>query len=262
VSDLYKHPEEYDREHLGDEEDIGFYLALTRRLAPRKVLEVGCGTGRITLPLGQIGFDVVGLDNQPEMLQKAEERRLQAPPEIRQRVQFVEGDMRTWSAATDFDLIMIPASSITHVLDLEDQLTVWKICRDNLRPGGRLLVEVTMPNMASFADSFSVPLRTPVEIDIDNIDERDGTRLIRRKTTRYVNHEQLAQIRFMYEKYQHGRGVESFIDDFACHVFFPRELRLLFLHTGYEVEETLGDYRGRALRPDSPVMIMIGRRSG
>jgi hypothetical protein len=115
--------------------------------------------------------------------------------------------------------------------------------------------------MASFADSFSVPSRTPVEIDIDNVNENDGTRLIRRKTTRYLSHEQRAQIRFMYEKYQDGRGVESFIDDFACQVFFPRELRLLFIHTGYEVEETLGDYRGRALMADSPVMIMIGRRS-
>jgi SAM-dependent methyltransferase len=223
MSDLYKHPEQYDREHLGDEEDVAFYLSLSRRLAPRKVLELGCGTGRITLPLAQLGFEVVGVDNQLEMLQKAEERRLQAPSEIRERLRFLEGDMRTWAADSDFDLILIPASSITHVLSLEDQLAVWKTCHDNLRPGGRLLVEATMPNMASFAESFGVPPRTPVEIDIDNINESDGTRLIRRKTTRYLSHEQRAQIRFMYEKYQHGRLVESYIDDFACHVFFPRD---------------------------------------
>ena len=148
MSNLYKHPEQYDREHLGDEEDIGFYLSLSRRLAPRKVLELGCGTGRITLPLAQLGFDVIGLDNQPEMLQKAEERRLRTSAEIRQRLQFIEGDMRTWSAHSDFDLILIPASSISHVLSLEDQLAMWKTCHDNLRPDGRLLVEITMPNMA------------------------------------------------------------------------------------------------------------------
>jgi len=261
MSELYRHPEEYDFEHLGDEEDVRFYLALSQRFAPRKILELGCGTGRITLPLAQIGFDVVGLDTQTEMLGKAEERRLIASFETRQRLQLVEGDMRTWSARSDFDLILIPASSITHVLSLEDQIAVWKTCRENLRPGGRLVVEVTMPNMASFADSFSVPPRTLVEIDIDNVDESDGMRLIRRKTTRYLSHEQRAQIRFMYEKYQDGRGVESFLDDFESHVFFPRELRLLFIHTGYEVEETIGDYRGRPLKADSSVMIMIGRRS-
>jgi SAM-dependent methyltransferase len=171
---------------LGDEGDIGFYLSLSRTLAPRKVLELGCGTGRITLPLAQIGFDVVGLDNQPEMLHKAEERRLQSSSEIRKRLVFIEGDMRTWAAQSDFDLILIPCSSISHVLGLEDQLAVWKTCHDNLRPGGRFLVEINMPNMASFADSFGVPPRTPVEIDIDNLNESDGTRLIRRKTTRYL----------------------------------------------------------------------------
>lgn len=261
MSDLYKHPEQYDREHLGDEEDIGFYTSLTRKLAPEKVLELACGTGRITLPLAQIGVGVVGLDNQPAMLHKAEERRQQSSPEIRQRLVFIQGDMRTWSAPSDFDLILIPCSSISHILSLEDQLAVWKTCHDNLRPGGRFLVEINMPNMASFADSFSVPARAPVEIDIDNLDESDGTRLIRRKTTRYLSHEQLAQIRFMYEKYQHGRGVETFVDDFESHVFFPRELRLLFLHTGYEIEQTFGDYRGRPLRPDSRLIIMIGKRN-
>jgi 2-polyprenyl-3-methyl-5-hydroxy-6-metoxy-1,4-benzoquinol methylase len=60
---------------LGDGEDISFYLSLSGGLEPRNVLELGCGTGRITLPWAQLGFDVVGLDHQPEMLQKAEERR-------------------------------------------------------------------------------------------------------------------------------------------------------------------------------------------
>ncbi len=105
-----------------------------------------------------------------------------------------------------------------------------------------------MPNMAAYSDSFSVPPRTPIEIDLDRTDESDGTRLIRRKTTRYLGDRQLAEIRFLYEKYQHGRAVESYIDDFASHVFFPRELELLFIHAGFEIERTVGDYRVEAAR--------------
>ena len=44
-----------DLEHLGDSDDIDFYVSLARKLKPRKILELGCGTGRITLPLAEEG---------------------------------------------------------------------------------------------------------------------------------------------------------------------------------------------------------------
>jgi ubiquinone/menaquinone biosynthesis C-methylase UbiE len=266
MSDIYKHPAEYDLEHLGDEEDVDFYVSLVRTLRPQKILELGCGTGRITLPLAIEGasFDceVIGLDSQPEMLKSAEQHRESMSPENRGRLRFLSGDMRTFSAEPKIDLIVIPCSSMSHVLELDDQIAVFKRCYENLNPGGRFVVEVTMPNMAAYADSFSVPQRTPIEIDLDRTDESDGTRLIRRKTTRYLSDQQLAQIRFLYEKYRHGRGIESNIDDFASHVFFPRELALLFIHAGFEIERTLGDYRSRPLSANSPLIIMIGKRAG
>jgi hypothetical protein len=43
-------------------------------------------------------------------------------------------------------------------------------------------------------------------------------------------------------------------------VYFPRELRLLFLHTGFEIEDFFGDYSRRPLRASSQMMIMIGRK--
>jgi len=264
MSELYRHPEEYDREHLGDDEDIAFYVSLVRKLRPKRVLELGCGTGRITVPLAEAGsrldFDTVGLDSQPEMLRRAQKHRLDLPSDTQKRLDFVQGDMGTWTADTRFDLIVIPCSSISHVLSLEDQIAVWKSAHRNLEAGGRFVVEATMPNMAAFADSFSIPARTPLEVDVDNYDETDGTRLVRKKTTQYLSHEQRAQIRFMYEKYRHGRAVESYIDDFTSHVFFPRELNLLFIHSGFEVETTYGDYRGRPLQADSRLIIMTGRR--
>src|ERR1700744_5734604 len=80
---LYKHPEEYDLEHLGYTEDIEFYVSTVKKYRPFRLLELGCGTGRITLPLAEtgaeLGVDVTGLDNEPEMLYKAWGRRRLAP---------------------------------------------------------------------------------------------------------------------------------------------------------------------------------------
>ena len=264
MTDIYKHPREYDLEHVGDDEDVAFYLSLVRELRPRRILELGCGTGRITLPLAEegarMGFEVVGLDSEPQMLERAQQSLADATLEVRRCLRFIEGDMRTFSADAKPDLILIPCASLSHVLELDDQIAIFKRCHANLDPGGRFIVEVTMPNLAAYADSFLVPPRTPLEIDLDRTDDADDTRLIRRKTTRYLGDRQLAEIRFLYEKYRHGRAVESYIDDFESHVFFPRELELLFIHAGFRIERTLGDYRGRALAPNSPSIIMIGRR--
>ena len=266
MSDIYKHPEEYDLEHLGDDEDVGFYLSMIRTLRPRRVLELGCGTGRISLPIAeagaQSGFDTVGLDNQPEMLATAEEHRAKSAEEVRSHLTFINDDMRSFASDSKFDLIIIPCSSLSHVLELADQIAVFTRCYENLAVGGRFVVEVTMPNLATYADSFNVPPRTPLEIDLDNFNQSDGVRLIRRKTTSYLSDRQLAQIRFLYEKYQDGRAVESYLDDFASHVFFPRELELLFIHAGFEIERTIGDYRGRPLASNSTLIIMIGKRTG
>lgn len=265
MNQLYDRPKEYDLEHLGDDEDVRFYTSLVQKFRPRNILELGCGTGRITIPLaeqaGRAGYRIVGLDSQVPMLKEARARLQQLPEAVRERVDFVAGDMRNWSNDARFDLIFAACSSISHLLDLNDQLATWQRAYANLAEGGRFVVEVTMPNLATFADSFRAPPRELVEVDIDNFDPGESVRLIRRKTTRYLSDNQRAQIRFLYEKYRDGRLVESYLDDFASHVFFPRELKLLFMYTGFEIEQMIGDYKGKPISSDSRIIVSIGRKN-
>ena len=264
MTDLYRRPDEYDLEHVGDEEDVVFYVGLARSLQPKSVLELGCGTGRITVPLAEEGarsdFSVVGLDSEANMLKQARDKARQLPADARHRLNLVHGDMRTWHGREPFDLIVVPCASITHLLALQDQLDAWRRAFQNLAPGGRFVVETVMPNFSAYADSFANPPRILVEIDRDVTDDARKIRLVRRRTVTYIPYEQRAQIRFLYEKYHRKSLIESYIDDFESHVYFPRELRLLFLHTGFEIEDFFGDYQRRPLRAASPMMIMIGRK--
>jgi ubiquinone/menaquinone biosynthesis C-methylase UbiE len=261
---LYRRPDEYDLEHLGDDEDIQFYVSLARTLKPKSVLELACGTGRITIPLAEegarSGYSIVGLDTEPAMLRQAAQKVQRLPAAVRKRISLVKGDMRTWGRSQPFDLIVIPCSSISHVLELQDQLAIWDRARKNLSPGGRFVVETTMPNFAAYADSFASPPRTIVEIDRDVFDKKTRTRLLRHRTVTYMPAEQRARIRFVYEKYRGKNGVELYIDDFESHVYFPRELRLIFMHAGFEIENLYGDYARHELRSASRQMIMIGRK--
>ncbi len=261
---IYERPRDYDLEHEGDEEDIQFYLALVKTLEPRRVLELAAGSGRVSIPLAAAAadqdFSLVGLEISEPMLEEAERKKRDLPAAARQRLTFVRGDLREWAAAEPFDLIITPCSSLTHLLTLDDQITAWTRAHRNLVPGGRFVVDLVMPNLPAYADSMQTPPRTPVEIDIDTCDPQTGERLLRYKTTRYLPHEQRAEIRFLYDKLAKNVAIDRYVSDFESHVYYPREVELLFRLTGFDVERRFGDYRMRPLRSTSRAMIFTAVR--
>jgi hypothetical protein len=65
----------------------------------------------------------------------------------------------------------------------------------------------------------------------------------------------------VYDKFPDARRVDRYVSDFECHVYYPREVDLLFMLTGFEIESRSGDYYGRPLRRTSRQLIVTGRRS-
>lgn len=261
---IYERPRDYDLEHEGDDEDVQFYVELVGKLRPRRVLELAAGSGRVTLPLARaaadLEFDVVGLELSETMLAEAERKKAGLSAAEQRRLTFVPGDLRDWKADEPFDLILTPCASLAHLLTLDDQIAAWRQAHANLVPEGRFLVDLVMPNLPAYADSMQTPPRTPVEIDVDTRDAETGERLLRYKTTRYIPHEQRAEVRFIYDKLSENRPVDRYVSDFEAHVYYPREVELLFRLTGFEIERRFGDYRMRSFRQSSRAMIFIGRR--
>jgi SAM-dependent methyltransferase len=261
---IYERPQDYDLEHEGDGEDVAFYLRLISRLKPARVLELAAGSGRVTMPLARaaarVGVHIVGLEKADTMLEQAERKRRDLSAHERRCVTLVHGDMREWISDDPFDLIITPCSSLSHLLTLDDQLATWRCARQNLRPSGRFVADLAMPNLAAYADSMQAPPRRLLEIDIDVEDPRTGDRLVRYKATRYLAHEQRAEIRFLYDKFPRRDAADRYVSDFDCHVYYPREVELLFRSTGFVVEERLGSYDPRPLGASSRALIVIGRR--
>ena len=263
---IYERPHDYDLEHEGDDEDIEFYSSTLTHSRPPRVLELACGSGRVTIPLARhaasIGCELVGIDTSTTMLEEAERKRAELPPEARTRVKLLQGDVRTWQGDEPFDLVITPCSSLSHLLTLEDQIAAWTQAARNLRPGGRFIADLTMPNLAVYAESMQTPPRTTVEIDIDSCDPVTGARLLRYKTTRYLPHEQRAEIRFLYDKFDGAGAPDRYVSDFACHVYYPREVELLFRLSGFRVEARYGDYHRGPLRRTSRQLILVGVKEG
>jgi len=101
--------------------DARFFARLLARVRPRRVLELACGSGRVTftvaaaLPMAEI----VGVDLSIDMLRQAATARDAAEPSVRERVSLVEGDMRDWrGTGVPFDAIVIACCSVSHSLRL------------------------------------------------------------------------------------------------------------------------------------------------
>jgi SAM-dependent methyltransferase len=265
---IYHLPEEYDLEHTEREPDIDFYIALARRWRPKRILELGCGTGRVTIPLaesvGEFCESIVGLDLEPTMLVAAR-RKAARFPEPAKRIKGFDGDMRTWRSEEPFDLIIAPCSVLCHLLTIEDQLNAWKIAFLNLNNGGRLIADVNMADYAVFAESLQNPPRAIVQIDNDTTRSRAGDhkRLVRYKTVVYRVAEQHAAVRHLYDAFSDSGKPNRFISDYESHVYYPRELELLFRMNGFAVESQWGDYREGPLGNSSRVHVVVGlKQSG
>lgn len=117
-------------------DDVGFYTRLCLRSGPA-ALEVGCGTGRVTLPLMRSGIDVLGIDASFEMLALLRSR------EPASRVAAM--DMRRLALRGRFDAILCPYSVITYAHAPEQAGEIVGSLAGLLRRGGRLAIDAFVP---------------------------------------------------------------------------------------------------------------------
>lgn len=147
--DYYKNPKhaaryERDMGRLSDTvDDIPFYVALAHEASSKgqAVLELGCGTGRVTIPMAQAGADVTGLDSAPAMLDIARAKAERAGVEI----EWVEGDMAGFEIGARFGLVVIPFRSFLHLTTDDEQKQCLASIHRHLLPDGRLALNFYMP---------------------------------------------------------------------------------------------------------------------
>ena len=83
--------------------DVQFYVDEATNVRG-SVLEVGCGTGRILLPIARSGRTVEGLDASPEMLDRCRTKLREEPDGVQRRVTLHQGDARSFDIGRQFEL--------------------------------------------------------------------------------------------------------------------------------------------------------------
>jgi SAM-dependent methyltransferase len=243
---------DYHARSLGD---LPFWQALAEE-SGGTAFELGCGTGRLLLPLARAGLRVTGLDLSPHMLAVAKRKLESEEPEAQARVCLMHGHMVHFSLDERFGLILIPSRNLQVLLSRHEQRACLECCMRHLRPHGRLAIDVFNPRL----DWLSKP--GGFDDGPDEFLGPDGATITHTAHTEADLANQTVASRWRYESRERGAKTAEHRYLIRLHYFFRFEMEWMLEACGFEVEALYGDFYRSPFASDSPETIFVARKGG
>jgi SAM-dependent methyltransferase len=236
--------------------DVQFYVDEARSAAG-SVVEVGCGTGRILLPIARAGLSVHGIDASSQMLGRCEAKLLAETEAVRSRVTLHEGDARSFDLGRPFDFVIAPFRVMQHLTTTEEQLGFLDSAARHLAPGGRLVFDVFNPHFAKLVSADGEEHEDTPHTPMKN--GRSFRRTGRVARVRWI--EQVSEIELIYYvSSESGGKVDRYVDSFDMRWFLRAELVNLLARAGFSVSSIYGDFDRSPLTDRSPEQIVCAER--
>jgi SAM-dependent methyltransferase len=241
---LWLDPDLYDMENADDPGfDLGYWEAFVQEAAPARLLELACGTGRVTLPLARLGVasELVAVDSSAPFLARLHERLAVEAEPVREAVRVVEGDIRRPAVDGPFDAIIVPFNSLAYLITREDRDACLSSARSLLADGGAFAFDLVQPRYEFLAEATGTC--PPMRVDADHAAPDHGvSRFLRSYSDVYDPRTQTLHSTNRYELHHADGRVEHRIGDLDWHIYFPEELELLLENAGLRVLDRYGDY--------------------
>ncbi|MFO7664862.1 MAG: class I SAM-dependent methyltransferase [Chloroflexota bacterium] len=244
----------YDLSHDHLTADIPFLLAQAEK-TDDPFLELGCGSGRLLVPLARAGYRVTGVDNSTEMLARAEMRLASEAPTVRDRVELVMADMTTLTSldeAGPFGLAFFGYNTFMHLDETAAARAIQRI-RPLLRDGGLVLLDLDNPlTLASAADEPDFVLEEVLE------DKTTGEIISQYTAYETVPGEQAVTVTWIYEIVASGQDLSRrFKLRQNYHYLYPHQIELLLNLVGFRLQGLYGDYDGSPYDEESDRMLVV-----
>ncbi len=173
--------------------DTGFYVEEAARTTGR-VLEIGCGTGRILLPIARARGTITGGRQRVGDARATAAQLVREPEPVRARVTLVDADVRELKIGGRFALVTAPFRVMQHMCTVDDQLAMLDAVSRHLAPNGRFIFDVFNPHFARLATDRSAEAVDTPEFTLP--DGRVFRRTARIPRVRWV--EQVSEVELIY----------------------------------------------------------------
>ncbi len=237
----------YDAIHSAETEDISFINSLGLSYGS-PILDLCCGTGRITIPLAEVGLDVTGVDNAEAMLAIGREKLVSA--DLAQRVSFVSADVRSLQLSqTAFQLAVISQNSLMAFPE-KSLPAIFKSVSNHLADGAHFFIDLSNPLLLSTVeDQAEYSFEREFDLSID--------RSVR-QFTRWHNDvlQRCVRVGWRFEI----DSAETVSAEMNYYYVYPHLLQMLMREHHLHWQATYGDYDRSPFTEDSPRLLILAKK--
>jgi len=243
----------YDTLHH-DFSDVEAFLRFGEKYGP-EILELGSGTGRISIPLARAQNRVIGVETCGHMLERSKEKLNKQNRSVQNRVKFIQQDAKTLKLNKKFDLIIAPSNFVNYFICLDELQQLLDKVKNHLKPKtGVFIVDNSIPDLKYM-------LETDGKTEIFKLQpSHKKTLIIDRFKACYDFSRQLEYNHILLEEYDGEKLIQSGEGKNTLTYFFPRELRLILNTAGFEIFSEQGALNSPVpLDKDSREMVFFCR---
>ncbi len=238
-------PALYHRHHSEYTEDLPFWLELAAH-SSGPILELGCGTGRVLLPLARAGHTVYGLDSDIEMLRFAAHQITQ---ETRPLIHLFQADMSRFRTAVQFGLIILPCNTLSALT--RPVLSKTLACaRQHLTSGG--VFAASFPNPRLLAQ---MPKQGAEEVEEVFLHPEDDEPV--QVSSAWEHDEEYFQVHWYYDHLLPDGRVERLEAGVKHHILPLNAYLEVFQAAGFTRLQTYGTFTYLRYRKNSPHLIIV-----
>jgi SAM-dependent methyltransferase len=218
--------------------DVPFYLA--RVHDSMSVLELGCGTGRVLVPLAGKCRDIVGVDYSQDMIDRCREK-IGSLENVSAQV----GDITKLALSSEFDLIVAPYRVLQALETKVEVDGLFEVIASHLKPGGSCILNVFMLNKTR--QEMLAGWGNPGEIPAWERTLPDGSVVVHTEKKQRIDSVNLVLYpELIYRTYRDGVLVHEFVQKIKMKCYYPDEFRALVTSHGFKIVGEWGGYNGEA----------------
>lgn len=242
----------YDVIHAEITDDVPFLLSLATQ-AGGPILELGCGSGRILLPLARAGFRLYGVDNSRAMLSQTATRAKNVAAEVT----LVKADMAAFTLqTTNIALAIIGYNTFMHVPPAATVAVLRRVAR-HLAPNGLLVIDLSNP----FAIARS-PGDRAITFERTFTRPESGERVVQTSSSQVDAAKQCMSVIYYFDTIPlSGGSAQRTLAFFDYHYYYPHQIELDLRRAGFTLEEQFGNYDRQPFSETSDRLIVLARRS-